>query len=82
MKYHVKIPFPNSNYAESAMKTIGVDLPFQESKNKKTTIRREMYVEVLEDGIVYLNILLSCEPGFNDGQDITSLRTCASSMFS
>ena len=49
------------------MKSAGVDSPFQETKNKKTTIRREMYVEVLEDGIVYLNILLSCDPKCNDG---------------
>ena len=64
------------------MKAIGVDSPFQETKNKKTTIRREMYLEVLSDGITYLNIILSIDPKFNNGQDINSLRTCASSMYS
>ena len=28
MKYHVKIPFPSTLFAESAMKSVGVDSPF------------------------------------------------------
>ena len=38
------------------MKTIGVEAPFMDSKNKKTTITREMTVEVLENGTAYLNV--------------------------
>ena len=45
--YAIKIPFPSQHYAETAMATLGVDLPFQDTKNKKTTIRREMWVETL-----------------------------------
>ena len=79
MKAHIRVPFPSVHYAESAMKSLGVDKPFQDSKNRKTTIRREMYLEVLQDGIAYLNIILSCDDKINDGIEITSLRTCMSS---
>ena len=36
----VKVPFPCEKYAETAMKTIGVDPVFADSKNKKNTIER------------------------------------------
>ena len=73
--YKLRIPFPNELFAESAMKAIGVDPPFTETKTRKSTIRREMTLEILDDGITYLNIELSCEK-----DEIVSLRTCASSM--
>ena len=60
-KLHFRIPFPNELYAESAMKALAIDAPFQDTKNKKSTIRREQYIEVLEDGVSYLNIELKCD---------------------
>ena len=62
------------------MQTIGVDPAFLDSKTRKTTVRREMWVEVLEDGVAYLNIVLSCVPTANDGKEVSSLRTCQNSM--
>ena len=56
--FKIRIPFPNELYAESAMKAIGVDPPFLDSKTRKTTIRREMTIEVLNDKKAYLNIVL------------------------
>ena len=47
-----------------------------DSKNKKTTITREMYVEVLENGTAYLNVKFECA-----GHEVQSLRTCASSFY-
>ena len=79
IKYHLRVPFPSERYAECCMKSLGVDPPFMDTKNRKTTIRREMYMEVLEDGITYLNIILSCDPS-KDKVELNSLRTCASSM--
>ena len=61
------------------MNSLGVDPPFQSTKTRKTTIRREMELEVLEDGITYLNIVLSCDEQLEGGVEIGSLRTCASS---
>ena len=46
-KQHFRIPFPNERYAECAMKSLGVDPPFMDTKNRKTTIKREMWLEVL-----------------------------------
>ena len=62
------------------MRTIGVDPPFMDSKTRKTTIRREMWIEVLDDGVSYLNIILSCIPTANEGKEMSSLRTCQNSM--
>ena len=61
------------------MKSLGVDPPFMDTKNRKTTIKREMYTELMQDGITYLNIILSCDTNV-DPLEINSLRTCASSM--
>ena len=76
----MRIPFPSELYAESAMKSLGVDPPFLDTKTRKTTIRREMYLEVIENGPTYFNIILSCDDKVDDGVEIKSLRTCASSM--
>ena len=80
LKYHLRVPFPNELYATSAMNALGVDPPFMSTKNRKTTIRRQMDIEVLEDGVAYLNIELSCDEKSEGGIEIGSLRTCASSM--
>ena len=79
-KLQYRIPFPSEHYAETAMRAIGVDPPFLDSKTRKTTIKREMWIEVLDDGVAYLNILLSCIPTANDGKEMSSLRTCQNSM--
>ena len=79
LKYHLRIPFPSELYAESAMKSIGVDPPFLDTKTRKTTIRREMFLEVLEGGVSYLNLILSCDDQVEEGVEIKSLRTCAKS---
>ena len=42
------------------MRTIGVDPAFSDSKNKKSTITREMYIEVLEGGVAYLTAKFTC----------------------
>ena len=39
-----------------------------------------MHIEVLEDGIAYLNIELSCDEKKENGTEIGSLRTAASGM--
>ena len=76
MKVQYRIPFPSADYALTAMRTIGVDPAFLDSKTRKTTIRREMWIEELDDGIAYLNVVLSCIPTANDGKEVSSLRTC------
>ena len=38
-----------------------------------------MFIEVLDDNVSYLNIVLSCDPNANDGNEIIKFRTCASS---
>ena len=38
VEYTLRIPFPSENYAESAMKALGVDAPFQSTRTKQTTI--------------------------------------------
>ena len=77
MKYDLRIPFPSEHFAECAMKSIGVDPPFTDTKTRKTTIKREMSLHVLEDGKTYLNIVLSCD---NTPGEINCLRTSASSL--
>ncbi len=63
------------------MKAIGVDQPFQETKTKKTSLKREMFVEVCDDGVAYLNIILSVDlKSQPEKQELTTLRTAASSM--
>ena len=79
LKYHVRVPFPSELYAESAMKALGVDPAFLDTKTRKTTIQREMYLEVLEGGVTYLNLILSCDDQVDDGVEVKSLRTCATS---
>lgn len=44
LSYEVQIPFACEKYAETAMRTIGVEPAFSESKNKKTSITRKMEV--------------------------------------
>ena len=39
-----------------------------------------MKIEVLENGTSILDIVLSCDDKLDDGIEIGSLRTCASSM--
>ena len=34
-----------------------------------------MYIEVLDDGIAYLNVILSCIASVNEGKEVNSLRT-------
>ena len=77
MHYKVQVPFPNEKYAEIAMKAIGVEAPFSDSKNKKSTITREMFVETLDDGIAYLTIDFKCDKA----SELNQMRTCASSFF-
>lgn len=42
------------------MRTIGVDPAFSDSKTKKSPIRREMLIEVLDDGTAYLTVNFRC----------------------
>ena len=58
------------------MKTIGVDPAYTDSKTRKTSIRREMRIDVLENGTAYLTIDFSCR-----GEEVNSMRTCASSFY-
>ena len=44
LKYAIQIPFACEKYAETAMRTVGVEPAFSESRNKKTTITRKMEV--------------------------------------
>ena len=60
LNYTVQIPFACEKYAETAMRTIGVEPAFSESKNKKSSITRTMEVQVLEDGIAYLIVKFEC----------------------
>ena len=76
-RWHLRLPLPSEHYADCVMRAIGVDPPFMDTKNRKTTIRREMFSEVLSDGKTYVNIILSCDG--KDPQEVASLRTCASS---
>lgn len=48
---------------------------FSDSKNKRTSIRRKMEVQVLEDGISYLIVDFEC-----NNEEVNSMRTCASSF--
>jgi hypothetical protein len=72
----VQVPFPNEKYGEAAIRAIGVDPAFSDTKNKKSTIKREMTLETLEDGTTYLNVHFTC-----DRADAQSMRTCASSFY-
>ena len=58
------------------MKAIGVEAPYMDTKSKKTTITREMHVEVLDNGTAYLNVKFQCS-----GNEVQQLRTCASSFY-
>jgi len=42
------------------MRTIGVDPAFSDSKNKKSTMTREMFIDILESGITYLTVKFIC----------------------
>ncbi len=72
----LQVPFPCERYAEIAMRSIGVDAAFADSKNKKSSIEREMFIEVLDNGTAYLTIKFSCAAA-----DVNSMRTCASSFY-
>ena len=58
------------------MRAIGVDPAFADTKTKKTSIQREMHVEVLDNGMAYLSIKFTCA-----ATDVNSMRTCASSFY-
>ena len=58
------------------MRAIGVDPAFTDTKTKKTSIRREMHLEVLENGMAYLSIKFTCALA-----DVNSMRTCASAFY-
>lgn len=76
IKYAVQIPFASEKYAETAMRTIGVEPAFTDGKNKKTSITRTMEIQVLEDGIAYLQVNFEC-----NAADANQMRTCASSFY-
>mmetsp|Transcript_39677 Transcript_39677/g.28670 ORF Transcript_39677/g.28670 Transcript_39677/m.28670 type:complete len:92 (+) Transcript_39677:145-420(+) len=76
MEYKTKIAFPSEHYAETAMRSLGVDPCFADSKTKKSPIKREMSIEVLSDGVAYLCVNFACNK-----KDLNSMRTCASSFF-
>ena len=58
------------------MRSIGVDAAFTDTKTKKSSIEREMFIEVLDNGTAYLSIKFTCAP-----TDVNSMRTCASSFY-
>ena len=63
------------------MRTIGVDPAYADTVTRKTTIERQMWIEEFEnEKVVYLNVLLSCDPAANDGTEVSSLRTAISSL--
>ena len=72
----IQVPFPCEKYAETAMKAIGVEPPYMDTKNKKTTITRDMHIDVLDNGTAYLNVKFNCA-----GHEVQQMRTCASSFF-
>ena len=72
----IQVPFPCERYAEIAMRTIGVEPAFSDSKTKKSSIEREMHIDVLDNGVAYLTIKFTCAAA-----DVNSMRTCASSFY-
>lgn len=58
------------------MRTIGVEPPFSDSKTRKSSIEREMHVDVLDTGMAYLTIKFTCAKA-----DVNQMRTCASSFY-
>ena len=58
------------------MRAIGVDPAFQDTKTKKSSIERDMFIEVLDNNMAYLTIKFHCLP-----QDVNSMRTCASAFY-
>ena len=70
------MPFPCERYAEIAMRTVGVEVAFSDTKNRKSSIEREMHIDVLDTGAAYLNIKFTCNTA-----DVNSMRTCASSFY-
>ena len=81
LKSQLKLPFPSLHHAETVMRTIGVDPAFTDTATRKTTIQRQMWIEEFEnEKVVYLNVLLSCDPAANDGTEVGSLRTAISSL--
>ena len=58
------------------MRSIGVDPAFTDTKTKKSSIEREMFIEVLDNGMAYLTVKFFCAP-----TEIISMRTCASSFY-
>ena len=61
------------------MKALGVDAPFQSTRNKQTTIQRNMSIYVLDNKQAILEIILECDRDANNGDEIISLRTAATS---
>ena len=70
------MPFPSERYAEIAMRTIGVEPAFSDSKTRKTSIERVMHIDVLENNMAYLTIKFTC-----NATEVNSMRTCASSFY-
>jgi len=70
------VPFPCERYAEIAMRTVGVEVAFSDTKNRKSSIEREMHIDVLDTGAAYLFIKFTC-----NAADVNSMRTCASSFY-
>jgi predicted ATP-dependent Lon-type protease len=70
------VPFPSEHYAETAMRAIGVDPAFTDSKTKKHYITRQMHIDVLEDA-AYLTIKFTAPES-----SANALRTCMSSFLS
>ena len=64
------------------MEALGVDPPFYGTKTKKSTIDRDLYIEALDDGIAYLNVIMTCDEKANDGTELYILRTATSACIS
>ena len=62
----IQVPFPCERYAEIAMRTIGVEPAFSDTKTKRSSIERAMHIDVLENGVcsiskVNQSINMSCD---------------------
>ena len=58
------------------MRTVGVEPAFSDTKTKKSSIERDMHIDVLDNGTAYLTVKFSCLDS-----DLNSMRTCASSFY-
>jgi hypothetical protein len=69
--------FPSMQYAEAAKNSIEVDPPFQDTKNKKTSIQRVIDLAKVEgsDHMCRMEITFSSKE-----DEANSLRTCVSAF--